>query len=132
MQTMTVEIVNRCVLWINLLIQLIENVNLDVYHCSNTISDVFHSVQTGIMPIQLVTVYCQQNAIQVYLMVKMEQQNASLLVRQDPLLILTLITALQFVLMVGTVMLILVVKLAKLQEHQHHQSLKHVEQTVQN
>jgi len=132
MQMMTVEIVNPFVHWVNLLIQMTENANLDVYHCSNTISDVFYCVQMDIMPIQLVTVYCPFNVTQVYLMVKMAQQNALLHAQQDLLLIPTLITVLQFVQMAGSVMSILADKLAKLQAHQHRQSPKRVEQIVQN
>lgn len=132
MQMMTVEIVNQFALWINLPIQLTESVNLNVYLCSNTISDVYHFVQLDIMPIQLVTVWCQLYVTQVYLMERMEQLSALLLVQQDPLQIPTLITVLQSVPMVGSVMLILVVKLAKLQAHPHRLSLKRVEQTVQN
>ena len=132
MQMMTVEIVNSCVHWVSFPIQLTENANLDVSHCSSTISDVFYSVQMDIMPTQLVIVYCPLYVIQVYLMVRMEQQNALLLVLQDLLLIPTLITVLQFVPMAGLVMLISADKFAKLQTLQHRQSPKHVEQTVQN
>lgn len=81
MQMMTVEIVNQFALWINLPIQLTESVNLNVYLCSNTISDVYHFVQLDIMPIQLVTVWCQLYVTQVYLMERMEQLSALLLVQ---------------------------------------------------
>jgi len=67
-----------------------------------------------IMPTQLVIVYYPLYVTQVYLMVKMVQQNVLLLVLQDHLLIPTLITVLQFVPMAGSVMLIRVDKLVKL------------------
>jgi len=78
MQMMTVEIANLFVPWVSLLIQLTENANLDVYHCSSTISDVFYCVQMDIMPTQLVIVYYPLYVTQVYLMVKMVQQNVFL------------------------------------------------------
>lgn len=111
MQMMTVETVNQCVLWVSLLIQLIENVNQDAYHCFNTILDVFCDVRVDIMQIQQVIVFYQLNVTPVYLMVKMEPQNVLLLAQVDLLLILILIIVLQSVLMVGLVILILVDKL---------------------
>lgn len=63
MQIMTVEIVNQSVHWVNLQIQLTENVNQDVYHCSNIISDVYLYVQMVIMQIQVVIVFYQVNVI---------------------------------------------------------------------
>lgn len=95
-----------------MLIQLIENVNLIVCHCSNITLDVFCYVLMDIMPIRQVTVYYQVCVTPVYHMAKMEQLNVCLLALEVRLLILIRITALQFVQMVGMAILIHADKLA--------------------